>query len=707
MAEGPAAGGGVPAEFENVRFRAILDQIEDACAVVDRAGNYRFVNDAFCRLFGRTRDSLIGTNFKDNSGSEARVSALRAAYTEVWRTGTPVKAFEYRAVVNGVTRSLEQSVSLDRDADGQPVGFLTVIRDCSDRARAQQELAQATQVAEDANRAKSEFLANMSHEIRTPMNGIIGMTELALDTDLTPYQLDCLNTVRTSALSLLTILNDILDFSKIESRKLELEAVPFSPADVIGDAVKALSARAHAKGLELLCDISPDAPATIVGDSVRFTQIITNLVGNAIKFTERGHVVVSLRETMRNDSCTKLHVTVTDTGIGIPRDTQGKIFDAFRQADGSTTRKYGGTGLGLAISAMLVQLMGGRIWVESEPGAGSSFQFTAGFDIAASPASSHATARTLDNLRVSSSGVAGDVARCREAGIAEYLTKPVKASDLLEAICRIVKRAPIVAARAKGTGGARTLPPPERLLRILIAEDNVVNQRVAAGLLRRRGHSVSVVMNGREAVDTLEREKFDIVLMDVQMPVLGGFEATAEIRAREKQRGGRTRIVAMTAHAMNGDRERCIAAGMDGYVSKPIDSQLLCAAVESAIEPPAASPSAVDSDALLERLGGDEDLLSDVIRVFIADCPARLAAVKAAIDARDGDLIRAAAHAIKGAAGNLSAVGLFDAAATLERLGAERRLEAAQGAWRRLSMEATRTLETLGQFETRPSAASL
>jgi PAS domain S-box-containing protein len=644
-----------PLELDAVRAEAILDQIEDACAVVDRAGHYRYVNDAFCRLFDRRRADLIGTSFKNNAGSDERVGKLREVYARVWRTGTPVKAFEYRATVNGELRTLEQSVSLDRDADGRPVGFITIIRDCTERAVAQQELGRAKEAAERANRAKSEFLANMSHEIRTPMNGILGMTELALDTELTAYQVDCLRTVKTSAESLLTILNDILDFSKIESRKLALEAVPFSLTDAIADVLKTLSTPARDKALELLCDINPDVPAGVIGDPVRFKQIVTNLVGNAIKFTDRGHVLVSVREEVRNAGVTKVRVTVADTGVGIPAEKQHAIFDAFQQADSSITRRYGGTGLGLAISATLVQLMGGRIWVESESGAGSSFHFTAGFDV---------------------------------AGPDPCAIRPARASapatDAEAEPC--VRRSPAVRAR------------------VLIAEDNVVNQRVAAGLLGNRGHVVTVVGNGREALDALTHDAFDVVLMDVQMPVMDGLEATAAIRAREKDTGRHTRLVAMTAHAMNGDRERCIAAGMDGYLSKPLDPQMLYAIVEENAVPFA--PAAVDSAMLLNRLDGDEALVADVIELFLGDCPARLTAIKAAVDARDAKAIRTTAHVLKGAAGNLSAPALFRAAAVLEQIGAEARLDAAEAAWRRLSAEATNVLAALRAFETRRTPAS-
>ena len=390
----------VRGDLGDVRYRAILDQIEDACAVVDLAGRYRFVNDAFCRLFGRSREALIGTSFRDNSKSDDRIAKLRGVCTHVLdQAGARRRVRVHRCTVNGVEKSLEQSVSLDRDANGRPVGFMTIIRDCTARALAQQELARSKEAAEDANRAKSDFLANMSHEIRTPMNGIIGMTVLALDTDLTPYQADCLDTVKSSAESLLTILNDILDFSKIESRKLEMEAVAFSLGDTIADALKPFGVRAHQKGLELLCDIAPDVPAGIVGDPVRLKQIVNNLIGNAIKFTDRGHVVVSVRQETRGEGCIMLHFAVTDTGIGVPADQQAAIFEAFRQADGSTTRKFGGTGLGLAISTSLVKMMGGRLWVESEPDAGSAFHFTATFDLADVPGTARDKA-SLADLRV-------------------------------------------------------------------------------------------------------------------------------------------------------------------------------------------------------------------------------------------------------------------------------------------------------------------
>jgi two-component system, sensor histidine kinase and response regulator len=502
---------------QSERFRTILDQIEDGCSVVDLRGNYLFVNDAFCRIFGFSREKILGQSFKSTQ-NPVRHARTVEIFNTVYRTGQPVKAYEYQVTPSNLY--VEQSITLERDAFGRPVGFLSVYRDCTARKLAEAALADAKEAAESANRAKSEFLANMSHEIRTPMNGIIGMTALALDGELTPTQHEYLVTIRSQAESLLTVVNDILDFSKIEQRRLALESMPFALADAVRDVVAPLEVAARAKGVALSAAIAPDVPTFIVGDAVRLMQILTNVLSNAVKFTLRGSVRLDLSVEERAGGGATLRFRVEDTGIGVPAEKRSAIFEPFQQADGSMTRRFGGTGLGLAIASNLLELMGGRIWVDSEPGAGSTFQFTVPVAIAAS------------------------------------------------------------APDRQGSRSAPSAADPSRPARILVAEDNVVNQRVAAGLLERRGHQVTVVSTGREAVAALQAGTFELVLMDVQMPDMDGFEATAAIRAWERTTGGHVRIVAMTAHAMTGDRERCLAAGMDGYLSKPIDQRALYAIVE-------------------------------------------------------------------------------------------------------------------------------
>jgi PAS domain S-box-containing protein len=646
------------------RLTAVFNTVGEAIFTTDEHGLIVSVNHEAARLWEYDMDKLIGQSVDHLFSEPGFFEEARQHSTGVASTLTYVEA----EAISRQGRRFPAETAFDRAEVEGVVLYVLAARDVTERRDHEKKLREAKEMAEAGNSTKSEFLANMSHEIRTPMNGVIGMTGLLLETELTTSQREYVETLRTSGESLLAIINDILDFSKIESGKFELDPISFNLRDSLAANLKTLAQVAHSKALELVCEVSSSVPEVIVGDPTRLRQVLINLVGNAIKFTERGEVALQVEVQSRDRDCLALKFTVRDTGIGIAPQKQGLVFQPFTQADGSTARRFGGTGLGLTISSRLIELMRGRVWLESELGCGSQFHFTAEFGMPEGPTlrpserrslagvpivivddnrtSRRATERMVREMQMvpitasnameglaalreartggcpfplvivdahmpemdgfalvqevrkdggvkcptimllTSGGFRGDAARCRELGVAAYLTKPIGRTELQEAILAVMEppaagrnasRAALITRHSLREAGAA------KAFRVLLAEDDRVNQHLARRLLERQGYEVEVAVNGREALAAMEKGRFDVVLMDIQMPAMDGFEVTAAVREREKATGARQPIIAMTAHALSGDRERCLAAGMDGYVSKPVNSRVLIDAIDKAL----------------------------------------------------------------------------------------------------------------------------
>ncbi len=756
-----------------MRFRSLIEATAAIVWSTPASGEFEDAQPGWSAFTGQTFDELKGWGWLDAVHPGDRMHTA-----QVWSTAVATRSLyqvEHRLRrYDGEYRYMLVRAVPILGEDGMIREWVGVHTDVDAEKRADEAMRQARDAAEAATQAKSEFLANMSHEIRTPLNGIIGMAELALDTDLTAEQREYLGVVKLSADHLLAVINDILDFSKIEAGKLDLETIAFDLRDTLDDATASLAIRAHQKGLELADHIAPEVPESLAGDPHRLRQVVVNLLGNAIKFTERGEVVLDVSVASRDDRGVVLHFIVRDTGIGVGPEEQHRLFQAFMQGDTSTTRKYGGTGLGLAISGRLVAMMGGSIWLESTPGVGSTFHFTARFGHAGAARArrqprpmrllglpvlvvdDNATNRRIleealanwgmrptvvdggeaalqaieraraagtpfalvildammpgmdgftlvDRIRsepaalaagptlmmLSSANRREDAARCRALGVASYLAKPVRQSTLFDAILSALETTsgvahPAVAARTGPEHHAR-----RRSLKLLLAEDNAVNRRLAVSLLERRGHRVAVAGNGREALAALDADNYDCVLMDVQMPEMDGLEATAAIREREHAGGSVVHlpIIAMTAHALKGDRERCLAAGMDAYIAKPLRPEELYDMLDRLFpaqdndngdgnddgcgRAAAAAPERFNLGAALERLDGDIALLKELAGLFLDECPARMAEIRRAIDGRDGLGLERSAHYMKGSVGHFAAREAFEAAARLERAGRE------------------------------------
>ena len=780
------------AEQASRTYRSVVDNIVDGVITIDGEGTVASFNPAAERIFGYAAAAVMGQNVRmlmpqpyhdEHDGYLHHY--LTTGEKKIIGSGREVQGRRR----DGSTFPMDLAVS-EFELGGRRM-FTGIVRDITARKQAETQLLQAKEEAERANQAKSEFLANMSHEIRTPMNAIIGMAELLGDTPLEVTQVDYLQVMRASADGLLDIINDVLDFSKIEAGHLALEAMEFELRPVVDQVMKTLAVRAHQKGLELLHTVTGPVPEVLVGDAMRLRQVLVNLVGTAIKFTGQGEVELGVELERQQEQEVWLRLWVRDTGIGISADKQDQIFAAFVQADNSTTRQYGGTGLGLSICMRLVQMMGGRIWVESSPGQGSTFHFNARFGVAAriggaaaaQPAGlqgvrvlvvdDNATNRRilderlrawgmrptlcadgadgLEALRaaaegsdpfavvlldfmmpsldgagvlqllgqfpelsgtravvISSADDAKTAERCRQLGAFGYLRKPLTQAELLAALSQVLGGLAVDNAAPAAEEGE----DPARPLRILLVEDNRFNQQVIAGYLKKTSHELGIAGNGREALTRLDEQVFDLVLMDVQMPVMDGLAATAAIRLRERERGGHLPIVALTAHAMQGDREQFLAAGMDGYLAKPIDRvELLGIIREVGAQGPvgrrpeiggggagsvegALDPVVLAKLKELEREGHFS--LADSVQLYVADSKERLASLRGALKAADAALVEREAHTLKSNSRQVGARRLADLCQAVEDLGRQGAVAEAEARFWQLETELALVCSGLG-----------